>query len=52
MGKIKLFAVARRFDRDWFRRMGGLANQCARFPLDRSGDSTVPTLGERKEAAH
>jgi hypothetical protein len=25
------------FDRDWFRSMGGLAHQCARFSLDRSG---------------
>jgi hypothetical protein len=37
MGKIKLFAVAAPFDRDWFRSMGALAHQCARFPLDRSG---------------
>jgi hypothetical protein len=40
-------AVAARFDRDWFRSMGGRAHQGAR-PLDRSGDRTFPTYDERK----
>jgi hypothetical protein len=37
----------RRFDRDWFRSMGGRTHQSAR-PLDRSGDRTFPTHDERE----
>ena len=42
----------RRFACDWFRSMGGLAHQCACFPFDRTGDSSVPTNDERKGTAN
>src|SRR6516164_9018484 len=41
-----------RLDRDWIRSMGGLARQCACFPLDKSGDLTVQTNGEREGTAY
>src|SRR5262249_898684 len=41
-----------RLDRDWIRSMGGLARQCASFPLTTSSHCTVPNNGERKGAAY
>jgi len=42
----------RRFACDWFRSMGGFAHQCACFPFDRTGASTVPTNDEHKGTAN